>query len=90
MERDQLLDTLRRLHQELSQSDSIDAQTREAFDKVAADVERLTDPEQPTTDEEAAESKEGLNGLLSEFEAEHPRLAEMIGRVADGLANLGI
>jgi hypothetical protein len=90
MTREELIATLRGLHAELSTAESIDPGTREAFAKVAADIERLTDPDEPTTDEDAAASQEGLNGLLLEFEAEHPKLAETLGRLADGLANLGI
>lgn len=90
MTRDELVATLRRLHDELAQTEQIGPETREAFARVAADIQRLTNPEEPTTAEEARKSHEGLNGLVLEFEAEHPRLAESIGRVADALANLGI
>lgn len=90
MTREELITTLRGLHGELAQTESLDAETREAFSRVAADIERLTDPDEPTTEEDAAASREGLNGLLLEFEAEHPKVAEMLGRVADALAGLGI
>ena len=90
MTHDELVATLRKLHDELAQADGVDASTREAFARVSADIERLTDPDQPTTPEDAAAGREGLNGLITEFEAEHPHISAMIGRIADALAQLGI
>lgn len=90
MTREELIATLRNLHGELARADSVDASTREAFARVAADIERLTNPEEPTSAEDAQASQEGLTGFINEFEAEHPKLAESIGRVADALQNLGI
>lgn len=90
MTRDEMIATLRALHAELADADSVDASTREAFAKVAADIERLTDPEHPSTAAEAEASHEGLSGLILDFETDHPQLAHTLGKLADGLANLGI
>ena len=90
MDKQQLLASLDALRIELAEVDSIGDDTRAALDKVAEDLHRVLDPEQETTDDDAAASQEGLQGMLQHFEAEHPKLAEAIGRIADGLANLGI
>ncbi|TWT75624.1 hypothetical protein Pla123a_31340 [Posidoniimonas polymericola] len=90
MTHDELVATLNKLQAELAQDDSINASTREAFARVAADIQRVTDPDQPTTDEDAAAGREGLNGMVTEFEVEHPQISAMIGRIADALAQLGI
>ncbi|QDU86672.1 hypothetical protein Pla175_00220 [Pirellulimonas nuda] len=90
MTQQQLAETLERLHAELDSIDRVDDATRTALQKVTADIERLLDPEQPTTDQDVDDSRAGLQDLVIGFEAEHPKLAEALGRVADGLANLGI
>ncbi|MEM8866252.1 MAG: DUF4404 family protein [Planctomycetota bacterium] len=94
MQRDDLLESLGQLHSELSRLDETDAkidpQTRAALAKVDEDLQRLLDPDDETTADDVESSSEGVRGYLMEFEAEHPRLAEAIGRIADGLANLGI
>lgn len=98
MQRDELLQSLRQLHDELAgieKSDAksgqaIDPQTRAALARVSDELNRLLDPEDETSTEDMETSSEGLRGYLIEFEAEHPRLAETLGRLADGLANLGI
>ncbi|MEN1678362.1 MAG: DUF4404 family protein [Planctomycetota bacterium] len=90
MDRDQLLQTLKSLHQQLATVDEIGPETRAALADVAGDLERLLDPEDETTADDVRASSEGVRGYLAEFEAEHPQLAESIGRLADGLASLGI
>lgn len=90
MDRDQLLEAVKRLHEQLAEIDQIGPETRAALADVAADLERLLDPDDETTADDVKTSSEGVRGYLAEFEAEHPQLAESIGRLADGLANLGI
>lgn len=94
MPADDLLESLKSLHEELEQlgdtPTKIDPATRAALAGVAADLNRLLDPEDATTAEDVETSSEGVRGYLLEFEAEHPKLAEALGRLADGLANLGI
>jgi hypothetical protein len=90
MQREQLLQALQRLQVELAQLDEIDPQTQLALSKINEEVERLLDPDDPTTAEDVETSSEGLRGYLLELEAEHPRTASLLGQLADGLANLGI
>ena len=48
--------------------------------------------ESETTGENAEEESpaQGLRDLLLQFEAEHPQLSEILGRIADGLSRMGI
>ncbi|MEM9186888.1 MAG: DUF4404 family protein [Planctomycetota bacterium] len=97
MANEELLESLSHLHDELEQlgrsqgeEGKIDPRTRAALSDVADELRRLLDPEDDTTADDVDASSEGVRGYLLEFEAEHPRLAEALGRLADGLANMGI
>ncbi|MEM6799131.1 MAG: DUF4404 family protein [Planctomycetota bacterium] len=90
MQREELLKALSQLQHELEQLDAIDPQTEAALSRVNDEVDRLLDPEDPTTADDLDTSSDGLRGHLLEFEAEHPRIASLLGQLADGLASLGI
>lgn len=90
MQRAELLAALQQLQDELAQLDQIDPQTQAALSKVNEEVDRLLDPDDPTGADDVDTSSEGLRGYLLELEAEHPRVANLLGQLADGLANLGI
>lgn len=94
MPREELKQTLESLHQELSQSSEVDPELRKLLTEVAGDIEQtLHKEEEPATPESEAEHADlidRVNNLASRFEAQHPTLAQMIGRIADGLSQLGI
>lgn len=98
MERHNLKETLTELHQELAASPtSVDGETKVLLQQLAADIDRICDVPEPTAEAEvnvAPEEKEGvLDQLLSlteEFEESHPKLAEVIGRIATALSRIGI
>ena len=93
MPREELRQTLESLHQELSQSNEVDPELRRLLSEVAGDIEQALHKEEPATPESEAEHADlidRVNNLASRFEAQHPTLAQMIGRIADGLSQLGI
>ena len=90
MDKQQLIETLEALQAGLAEHEGVAEETQAALGRVTDDVRRVLDPEEETGEDDAHASREGLQGLIQEFEAEHPKLAETIGRIADGLANLGI
>lgn len=91
MDRQELLKTLQALHADLSTTERVDPQAERLLRKVTADIERLLDEEQPSPEEDDSSSLSGkLQEMVLEWEAEHPRIARVIGQVADALANLGI
>ena len=85
---DKLRATLKELEAELSSADSLDEETREqladAISAIAASVRR------GKRSEEARQAEDSLQNRLVEFEASHPQLAIIVGRLLDGLAQLGI
>ena len=89
MEKQDLHEQLTHLHQELSTIDSVDDATKEMLATVMQDIAKLL---QGPTDGDApsAATSDSVREMVTEFEAEHPKLAETLGRVADALQNLGI
>jgi hypothetical protein len=90
MDKPQLQALLESLHRELASLDDVDDRTKELLAQVTDDVNRVLERDDETAAEDVAASQQNVRNAISEFEAEHPRLAETLGRLADGLANLGI
>jgi Domain of unknown function (DUF4404) len=90
MERQELTAKLAELHAELSRSNQVDPANLERLRELTAEVDRLLDQDEATDDEEAAGVTSGLKDLLLKFEADHPELSLTLGKIADGLAAIGI
>lgn len=97
MERQKLKETLTELHRELETStEPVDAETVALLRQVATDIDRVCvdEPSAEEIEPPVVEEKEGmLDQLLSlteEFEESHPKLAEIIGKVATALSRIGI
>jgi hypothetical protein len=87
----ELKQTLDLLHEELSQRQELDDEARARLQVLLADIQDVlaSHPQQPSDlDDEGL--GERLQEAVSEFEAAHPRFSQLIGRIADGLSNLGI
>jgi Domain of unknown function (DUF4404) len=89
MENKGLLETLKQLHDDLSQTERVDAEELALMQTLTRDIERVLSkgPDGSSGDAEPASSR--LRDLLLKFEAEHPEAAAAIGKVADGLAAMG-
>lgn len=89
MDADKLRGELTKLHQELSTVDTVDEPTKAMLVTVMHDIAKLLSGEK-TGDDNDTPSSDSLREMVTDFEAEHPQLAQALGRLADGLANLGI
>ncbi len=89
MENKRLVDTLKQLHVELSQAERVDPETLNLLETLTDDIERVLS-KRPAETAAVAEPTSRLRDLLLKFEAENPELATAIGKVADGLAAMGI
>ena len=89
MDSDRLRAELTQLHHDLSTVENVDDSTRTMLITVMQDIAKLLAGEQPTGDTPAPTSG-SVREMVTEFEAEHPKLARTLGQLADGLANLGI
>ncbi len=95
---DHLKDTLNELHQELSSGTPVDSETQALLVQVSADIQQFL-AHQTTSAKDEVElatkpEKESLLdqtlSLTEEFEESHPKLAEIIGRIASALSRIGI
>jgi len=85
---DKLRATLNELEAELKEVDSLDEATREELADAVAEIAASLRRGKRTETTKNAENS--LQGRLVEFEAQHPQLAIIVGRLLDGLAQLGI
>lgn len=85
---DKLRAAFTELEAELRSLDSLDDATREELASAAAEI--AASLRRGKRSEAARRAEDSLQGRLVEFEASHPQLAIIVGRLLDGLAQLGI
>lgn len=91
MNTDELKRTLDTLHEELTHGQQLDDEARRRLQVLLADIQDVLAREpQQASDVDDEGLGERLQEAVSEFEAAHPRFSQLIGRIADGLSNLGI
>jgi hypothetical protein len=94
MDKQQLDDTLARLHQELSARPELDADSRARLSELLADIQSVLTgnrAESQTSRGARHESlRERVQDAIVDFEAAHPQFSQLMGRIADGLSQLGI
>lgn len=79
------------LHEELASAGDLDPSLREQLRDVADDIETLLGESSPAPPADAGgQLQERIRLATVEFEAEYPRLARVLGDVADTLTKLGI
>lgn len=88
MAQEQLKELLKKLHDELSKTETLDDDAKTLLGTVVDDIEAVAGSDN------AADEPHGLIDRLKEatqdFEEDHPELTQSIGRVIDALARLGI
>jgi signal transduction histidine kinase len=89
MPNEKLRATVTELERELLASDTVDAATRERLQNALAEV-RAALQESETTAEDRRSLAASLTKAVEEFEGSHPTLVSIIGRLADGLSQMGI
>ena len=96
MELNKLKETLIELHEELNAAPAeIDQETQALLKQISSDINQLfPSGERQRAAELETDHQAGLIDrlmhLTDEFEESHPRLAEVIGRVATALSRIGI
>lgn len=80
-----LPELLRRLHEELGWTDSLDDESRRLLAVVARDIEALA-----ASSAAAGEHVPALEKLAVRFDAEHPSLAAVARQLMDALGKAGI
>ena len=89
MPKQRLRELVSSLHEELERTPEVDAEGRELLRELTGDIEDLVghDEPAPQTRDSAAERVESA---ALRFEAEHPRVAGILGEIVDALGRLGI
>lgn len=93
MDTNELNDTLGKLHDELTHGQQLDEEARERLQQLLGDIHAVLNRDPDAAPDEASEDEtlgERLQEAVSDFEAAHPQFSQLIGRIADGLSNLGI
>lgn len=83
-----LPEILTELHEALEGMGDLDERLRSELRGAADDIQGALDDSRA---EELSDSlRDRMTAALERFEGSHPRLTEIVGRVADALADLGI
>jgi hypothetical protein len=85
---EKLRSTLSELESELAAVDSLDDDARQRLADAAAEIAATLRRGKRT--DQTAEAEDSLKDRLVDFEASHPQIAILVGRLLDGLAQLGI
>ena len=89
MPEQKLRELVENLHEELSSTSSVDAESRELLQQLTADIDQLTAGDEAGAGHRSTALQE-IEAVTARFESEHPRLALILGNIADTLSKLGI
>ncbi|MFO0426217.1 MAG: DUF4404 family protein [Planctomyces sp.] len=91
MTREQLLSSLKQLHELLHEERHPDAETRALLESVTSDIQSVLNPPSSESDPKQHETvTEQLRVALFEFRTRHPNLSGLIDQMTDALAGIGI
>jgi ElaB/YqjD/DUF883 family membrane-anchored ribosome-binding protein len=90
MDHQQLREKLEQLHNELEQTETVDADTRRELDDLSKDIRELLDRPGDRTDRRYSRLRESLRANASRFEASHPRLTSAMQHAIDALVQMGV
>lgn len=91
MNRDEMLQTLATLHNELATAENLDEETRQMLKTLTGDIEKVLVQLENSSGEEIDKSlTQQLRESVIEFEVRHPIIGGLLMRLTDGLANMGI
>ena len=91
MNRDEMLQTLATLHNELATAENLDEETRQMLKTLTGDIEKVLIQLENSSGEEIDKSlTQQLRESVIEFEVRHPIIGGLLMRLTDGLANMGI
>ena len=89
MDKQQMLEILAELKKELAQNSRLDQHQRQTMEALVEEINlRVSDPEVDMSSDKFLLSR--LKSQTEEFEVNHPKLTNIIGRLSDLLARIGI
>jgi len=90
MDKQQLDELLKQLHDELGRADSVDAENRDTLRKLAKDIQDLLDRAEGDETPGYQSLLDQLRSTIVQFEVSHPGLSLAIAQVINALADMGI
>ncbi len=83
---------LTQLRQELADGPELDDASREKLSALVQDIQQVLDRQADAAQEDSDDDSLGdrLQDAVLHFEAAHPQISQFIGRLADGLSQMGI
>ena len=89
MDKQQMTEILFELRQELSTNESIEPHQRQVMEALASEIEtHVGDPQTRMSGDQFLLTR--LKDAAEEFETNHPKLTNIVGRLSDLLARMGI
>ena len=83
-----LVETLKALHSELGQTQSLDAESRELLEHIAKDIQSLVHEPKSGSPEHYQSLGERITQLGTRLENTNPRLTLLLGNLLDHLSNI--
>ncbi len=80
----ELKQQLEKLRLILAGAEELPRETREELEHVVADISTALEDEPPR------DLVDRINSVIEDFEAHHPTLTDLLRRIVEGLANMGI
>jgi predicted component of type VI protein secretion system len=90
MQQSEFNEMLKKLHEELISTESLDNTSIELLENIQGDLETILDEEQETGQEEHQSLSDKLRDAVDEYEESHPNLVIAMKHVLDSLANMGL
>lgn len=89
MNKEQMAEILFELRTELAENTELETHRKQVMEALADEIERkINAPEADMTGEDYLLTK--LKEAAEEFETEHPKLTNIVGKLSDLLARMGI
>lgn len=89
MPKQRLRELVSSLHEELERTPQVDAEGRELLRELTGDIEDLVGHDEPPGESRDSAAARVENAAVR-LEAEHPRLAGILGEIVDALGRIGI
>jgi chaperonin cofactor prefoldin len=90
MEKQQLIDELNRVHEELQNLEDFDDEVVSALGQLATDIRGLVDRFDASTPDELADEHSSLSNRIEEIESQYPIATRFLSQMTDFLAMIGI
>jgi predicted XRE-type DNA-binding protein len=90
MDKQQLDEILRELHNELRQTKSVDENERRILQQLMADIQEILEQREYDQAYPYNRFDERIKNAIEEFGVSHPRITTLMGQIADMLSRIGI